>query len=51
MGDLVGAHVQKVNSTDKGVYIIPLCRACNQRTDEFEVTASLLLSVPSQLNE
>ena len=50
-GDLVGAHVQKVNSTDKGIYIIPLCRACNQRTDEFEVTTSLLLPVPSRLEE
>lgn len=47
--DLVGAHVQKVNSTDKCYYIVPLCRSCNQRNDEFEVDANLLVPVPSNL--
>lgn len=47
--DLVGAHVQKVNSTDKCYYIVPLCRQCNQRTDEFEVNQYLLVPVPSNL--
>ena len=27
--DLVGAHVQKANSTDKNWYIVPLCKSCN----------------------
>ena len=44
--DLVGAHVQKVNSTDKSWYITPLCKACNQRTDEFDVHWELV-PVPS----
>ncbi len=47
--DLVGAHVQKVNSTDKCYYIVPLCRSCNQRNDEFEVDTNLLVPVPSNL--
>ena len=46
--DLVGAHVQKANSTDKCYYIVPLCRSCNQRTDEFEVSQTLV-PVPSNL--
>lgn len=49
--NLVGAHVQKVNSADKGVYIVPLCSGCNQRTDEFDVSAWKLLPVPSRLDE
>lgn len=47
-GDLVGAHVQKANSTDKSFYITPLCRSCNQRTDEFDVVWELV-PVPSNL--
>lgn len=46
--DLVGAHVQKVNSSDKKMYIVPLCRGCNQRTDEFDVYMPLA-PVPSNL--
>lgn len=46
--DLVGAHVQKVNSSDKSWYITPLCKACNQRTDEFDVFWDLV-PVPSNL--
>lgn len=36
--DLVGAHVQKANSTDTNWYIIPLCNAHNQATRELEVS-------------
>lgn len=46
--DLVGAHVQKVNNADKKMYIVPLCRGCNQRTDEFDVYMPLA-PVPSNL--
>lgn len=46
--DLVGAHVQKANSTDKSYYITPLCRSCNRRTDEF-TTHWVLVPVPSNL--
>lgn len=46
--DLVGAHVQKVNSYDNSWYIVPLCTRCNQRTDSFEVNATLV-PVPSNL--
>jgi hypothetical protein len=44
--DLVGAHVKKVNSTDEKYYITPICRSCNQRTDEFDVIWELV-SLPS----
>ena len=46
---LVGAHVQKVNSTDQQWYIVPLCSSCNQRTDTFDVPADKLVPVPSNL--
>ena len=46
--DLVGAHVQKVNSIDKKWYITPICSRCNQRTDEFDVIWDLV-PVPSNL--
>lgn len=46
--DLVGAHVQKVNSADRRWYIVPLCRGCNNRTDEFYVNETLV-PVPSNL--
>jgi uncharacterized protein YmfQ (DUF2313 family) len=46
--DLVGAHVQKAGSTDKSYYITPICRACNQRVDEFDVVWQLV-PVPSNL--
>ena len=44
--DIVGAHVQKANSTDEKYYIVPICKGCNQRTDSFYVTAELA-PVPS----
>ena len=46
--DLVGAHVQKANSTDKRYYITPLCRSCNNRIGVFTVTTPLV-PVPSNL--
>ena len=44
--ELVGAHVQKVNSTDQKWYITPICGDCNKRTDEFDVVWDLV-PVPS----
>lgn len=46
--DLVGAHVQKVGGYDNSWYITPICKSCNQRTDEFEVYFPLV-PVPSNL--
>ena len=46
--DLVGAHVQMANSNDKRWYITPLCKACNQRTNELDVFWNLV-PVPSNL--
>ncbi|CAA7603141.1 Hypothetical protein DEACI_3964 [Acididesulfobacillus acetoxydans] len=38
----VGAHVQKVSSTDRSWYIVPLCVACNKKpkAEVFEVRGS-----------
>ncbi len=38
----VGGHVKKVGSYDYSHYIVPLCSACNQRTDEFYVSEELV---------
>lgn len=46
--DLVGAHVQKADSYDNKWYVTPLCKACNNRTDEFYVSFELV-PVPSNL--
>ena len=35
--NLVGAHVQKANSSDNKWYIYPLCNSHNQSTGELEV--------------
>jgi hypothetical protein len=43
MKDLVGAHVQKANSSDDKWYIYPLCSAHNQATGELEVSDSYKL--------
>lgn len=40
--NLVGAHVKKVGVNDDRHYITPLCRACNQRIDEFYVDTELV---------
>ncbi len=45
---LFGAHVIKVNSSDKKYYITPLCPKCNKRTDNFNVDTELV-PVPSNL--
>jgi hypothetical protein len=29
--DLVGAHVQKVDGYDRAHYIVPMCKACNNK--------------------
>ena len=47
--EFCGAHVRKSNSVDKCLYIVPLCKACTNRTDTFNVPNSLLQSVPSNL--
>lgn len=44
--NLVGAHVKKVGSYDNNWYIVPLCRGCNSRVDEFYVDETLV-PVPS----
>jgi len=38
--DLVGAHIQKANSTDSKWYIIPLCKTHNAASGELEVSDS-----------
>jgi len=38
--DLVGAHVQKFNSSDKKWYIYPLCSAHNKSTEVLEVSGT-----------
>ena len=40
--NLVGAHVIRCDSPDRTWYIVPLCRGCNQRTDEFMVEGPLV---------
>lgn len=44
--NLVGAHVKKVYGGDNHSYIVPLCKACNNRTDEFYVD-EVLVPLPS----
>ena len=42
----VGAHVMKADrDADDKWYIIPLCKACNKKTDVFEVDADDLLPI------
>lgn len=36
--DLVGAHVQKANSSDNAWYIYPLCNSHNQHEGKLEVS-------------
>lgn len=40
--NLVGAHFKKVGVGDYRHYITPLCRGCNQRSDEFYVDTELV---------
>lgn len=46
---LVGAHVQKVNSTDEKYYIVPLCYSCNRREEPFNVDDDMLVPVPNNI--
>jgi len=41
--DLVGAHAQRANPNDKKWYIIPLCSAHNQSTEDIEILDSYKL--------
>ncbi len=41
--DVVGAHVQKANSSDNKWYIYPLCNTHNQATGELDVSDSYTL--------
>lgn len=41
----VGAHVKKADSTDGHWYIVPLCRACNNKTVSFGVKKTMLIRV------
>lgn len=41
--DLVGAHVQKADSTDNNWYIIPLCKSHNKSTGTLEISDSCKL--------
>lgn len=47
--ELDGAHVQKAYGTDGRWYIVPLCKACNHRTDIFFVPTDMMVPVPSNL--
>ncbi|MBF4230609.1 MULTISPECIES: hypothetical protein [Vibrio] len=46
----VGAHVIKVNSTDKKWYIVPLCKKHNKEDEEFELYSSIKLA-PALVSE
>lgn len=48
--DLIGAHVQKANSSDSKWYIIPLCNSHNQSKRELEVSSNTPL-VSANKNE
>ncbi len=40
----VGAHVIKVNSTDKDWYIVPLCKKHNKEDEEFDLFSEIKLA-------
>ena len=40
----VGAHVIKYNTNDRSRYIVPLCKACNCRSDVFDIGDTPLAS-------
>lgn len=40
----VGAHVIKVDSTDKDWYIVPLCKKHNKEDEEFELFSGVKLA-------
>ncbi len=39
----VGAHVIKVNSSDKDWYIVPLCKECNKKSEAFTLKSGASL--------
>lgn len=42
--ELIGAHVQKANSTDKDWYIVPLCQKHNKSKEDLVITDSVNLA-------
>lgn len=40
----VGGHVKK-NGSDYSHYIVPLCKSCNKRTDEFYASEELVSAI------
>lgn len=36
-----GAHIYNTNSTNKPVFIVPLCHACNEQTEAFALKPSV----------
>lgn len=50
--DFEGCHVRKasiIDSLDQNWYLVPLCKACNHRTDVFDIGDIKLVPVPSNL--
>ena len=41
--ELVGAHVQKANSTDNNWYIVPLCNEHNRSKSDLEISTDIKL--------
>jgi hypothetical protein len=39
----VGAHVEILNSTDRGHYIVPICHPCNMEPDEMDLKIGIAL--------
>ncbi|HXR47747.1 MAG TPA: hypothetical protein VN784_09930 [Candidatus Limnocylindrales bacterium] len=48
--DIVGAHVQKAEGWDSAWYIVPLCNAHNQSSEELEIPNYISL-VPANKKE
>ena len=40
----VGAHVKKIDSEDMHHYIVPLCKQCNAKTEEFWINKDVLVT-------
>lgn len=49
--DVVGALVQKVNSYDNNIYVIPLCVKHSKSTEEMEVYSSLVPAIFEESSE
>lgn len=48
-GAEVGGHVKKANLHDDSWYIVPLCKKCNKRTEDFAVDQDYLVPVNPQI--